>query len=636
MKRFIKILTFISLSAVLLVSVCLFAGCSEDGENGKGSPVVEDYFTISKNNYLLELLETAKLSVSTNISGKLVWNSDNESVVTVDEDGYIKGVGEGNATVSVTLGDKTLTCRVTVSASEYVPAIVLEEADELDFYIGDKYDLKPFISYKGESFGDGEFSYEIYDEGVISIDKNGRISALKSGETTVLIKGDWRIFKGSEYITKTVPVRVNYNIRAEIDQKELKLYNYALSAGGQEFKTEDNLTCTVIYNGSFADGDMITWHSSDENVVSVDDNGKVCAVSTGVAEITIEFRDGDVVARSLPLPVSVTKPIIDRRAKTPILIDAFIDNDKISIGKTEISYDLESVFPTAESVSSVENAVSGEAITYNGGKFDKNALSLGESEWLISNGNYDVLTKVVVATKVIRTAKELADMMKYADYEEVDYHYVVKENGEDVDKTRKQYNYGGYFVLGNDITFTDNDYAGEGYLKNPCLNMGSTAFENEGFCGTFDGLGRKIYNFKAGIGGIVGQLAKSGVVKNVTFENAQLGADGVSPWNASVVANNISGTVENVKITVNLNKAYESAALAYRIYNGTLKNVEITASNPRTDYVSGGNKIEYGTVINWSSGTNCVVENVSVNRLNGVKVIKADQGNIAALIVYKD
>lgn len=42
------------------------------------------------------------------------WTSNNTSVATVDENGKVTAVGEGTATITVTAGDKTATCTVTV------------------------------------------------------------------------------------------------------------------------------------------------------------------------------------------------------------------------------------------------------------------------------------------------------------------------------------------------------------------------------------------------------------------------------------------------------------------------------------------------------------------------------------------
>jgi uncharacterized protein YjdB len=46
---------------------------------------------------------------------KLIWSTSDDKIVTVDENGTIKGVAEGSATISIKVNGQTITCEVTVS-----------------------------------------------------------------------------------------------------------------------------------------------------------------------------------------------------------------------------------------------------------------------------------------------------------------------------------------------------------------------------------------------------------------------------------------------------------------------------------------------------------------------------------------
>ena len=50
-----------------------------------------------------------------NAAGILTWSSDNETVATVDSTGMVTAVAKGEATITVTCGDKKATCTVTVA-----------------------------------------------------------------------------------------------------------------------------------------------------------------------------------------------------------------------------------------------------------------------------------------------------------------------------------------------------------------------------------------------------------------------------------------------------------------------------------------------------------------------------------------
>lgn len=77
------------------------------------------------------------------------------------------------------------------------------------------------------------------------------------------------------------------------------------------------LTAEVI--PSYADNTRVTWKSSDENVVTVDEKGKVTAVGNGTATITVTSVSGNytaTVAVTVKIPVEIEKITIEAEKKT--------------------------------------------------------------------------------------------------------------------------------------------------------------------------------------------------------------------------------------------------------------------------------------------------------------------------------
>ena len=77
------------------------------------------------------------------------------------------------------------------------------------------------------------------------------------------------------------------------------------------------LTTEVI--PSYADNTRVTWKSSDENVVTVDEKGKVTAVGNGTATITVTSVSGNytaTVAVTVKIPVEIEKITIEAEKKT--------------------------------------------------------------------------------------------------------------------------------------------------------------------------------------------------------------------------------------------------------------------------------------------------------------------------------
>ena len=78
------------------------------------------------------------------------------------------------------------------------------------------------------------------------------------------------------------------------------------------------LTAEVI--PSYADNTRVTWKSSDESVVTVDEKGKVTAVGNGTATITVTSVSGNytaTVAVTVKIPVEIEKISIEAEKETP-------------------------------------------------------------------------------------------------------------------------------------------------------------------------------------------------------------------------------------------------------------------------------------------------------------------------------
>ena len=77
------------------------------------------------------------------------------------------------------------------------------------------------------------------------------------------------------------------------------------------------LTAEVI--PSYADNTRVTWKSSDENVVIVDEKGKVTAVGNGTATITVTSVSGNytaIVAVTVKIPVEIERITIEAEKET--------------------------------------------------------------------------------------------------------------------------------------------------------------------------------------------------------------------------------------------------------------------------------------------------------------------------------
>ena len=210
---------------------------------------------------------------------ELTWSSSNESVVSVDN-GVITAIKEGKASVTVKSKDgyKSSTCEVTVNKEPsiiHVTSVSLNETT-LNIETGDRYSLTATVLPSDAD--DKSVSWSSSNENVVTVTNKGKITAIGAGQAIITVTtadGGLTASCTVNVTQKIVPVtgiKLNYN--------ELEL-----SVGGSE-----SLVATVLPTN--ATNKEVIWSSTNEAVVTVDENGLVNAVGAGDAIIVVKSVDG--------------------------------------------------------------------------------------------------------------------------------------------------------------------------------------------------------------------------------------------------------------------------------------------------------------------------------------------------------
>ena len=349
----------------------------------------------------VSLIETATVKVgesevlspdiapNTATNKSVSWTTSDENIATVSN-GRVTGVAVGNATITVTTqdGNFTATCEVTViedAATDNVDIINSEFINIGASYTGwsNKKGASGAIyagySYKGTS--DCVQMNSTKSSGIVSSDSPGKISKvtldwletnsnsnkkvdiygsndaytgasdlysnLTSGtkvgtltygdaSTELTIDGDYtyvgiRPADGALYLNSitfewAIPVT---SIEMDIDSLEFDL------AG------ENSATLTATFTPSNATNTNIIWHTSDPNVVTVDENGVVTAVGVGEAEVIAVAEDGQYETYCNINVIDSSAPIIEDETTIDVTISSLAlanswSNDT-AYGNTSIS-----------------------------------------------------------------------------------------------------------------------------------------------------------------------------------------------------------------------------------------------------------------------------------------------------------
>ena len=228
----------------------------------------------------------------------VVWTSSDNAVASVSN-GKIIALKSGKATITAKSGTCSAECVVTVSVN--TESITLDKTT-LSLAVGESATLTATV--KPDDATDKTGAWSSSDESVASVD-NGKVTAVKSGTASVTAKCGGRTAEC--VVTVTVPVS-----SISLDKTTL-----SLAVG-------ETATLTATVKPDDATDKTVTWSSSDEVVVKVD-NGKVVALTTGQARITAAV--GNITA-SCDVAVYQSDNVIiytttDKKVLTPYDEDAF-------------------------------------------------------------------------------------------------------------------------------------------------------------------------------------------------------------------------------------------------------------------------------------------------------------------------
>ena len=167
----------------------------------------------------------------------VTWKSTDTDVVTVTETGVIKAVGTGTATIKLTVGNVSTSCRITVL--QPVTSILLDRSS-LSLDSADNYQLSAYIYPSTAS--NKNVVWESSDPSVATIDDNGMVTALKKGTTKITVKAtDGSNVTGS----CTVTVRNTTYVCDAVDKIESQ-HNYENECSDSWIYTIEGAECIEV------------------------------------------------------------------------------------------------------------------------------------------------------------------------------------------------------------------------------------------------------------------------------------------------------------------------------------------------------------------------------------------------------
>lgn len=168
-----------------------------------GIKVSPDTLTLAKKD------ETAQLTVEVTPSyadnKRVTWQSSDEKVATVDENGKVTAVGNGTATITATSvsGSYTATVSVTVKIPVEIQKLTIEAEKETLTKIGESTELK--VKIEPENADLQKLIWKSHNEKVAITDENGKVTAVGNGTAEITVTTKDGKITASIMITVKVP-----------------------------------------------------------------------------------------------------------------------------------------------------------------------------------------------------------------------------------------------------------------------------------------------------------------------------------------------------------------------------------------------------------------------------------------------
>lgn len=288
-------------------------------------------------------------------SSKIIWESSNETVASVDSTGLVTAKEHGSVTITAKT-DNGLSAACTIAV--VTPATSLSfEKKVVELYVGESEQLNLTVLPMDTT---DKVTYDAYAySDAATVNNAGKVTAMKIGNTTITATA-------SSGATATCTVKV-IDYPTIVTGVTLDQTKYDMKTG-EVFK----LNATVV--PSNATDKSITWTSTDSSVASVSEAGTVSVVGAGKAVITATSGNGVIAAcevtvtgvASTNLSRIYIPEIFDAKSEiinVPVMIE---HNPGISFINFSVSYDKEKMEPLEINNGALFESVMGSVDAENG------------------------------------------------------------------------------------------------------------------------------------------------------------------------------------------------------------------------------------------------------------------------------
>lgn len=239
---------------------------SAEPKNDLNKPVVPR-LSLKTTSKALMIGKTYNIEIKENNTGTLTYKSSNTKVAIVSSSGKVTAKSYGTATISVSGGGITKTCKIEVKK---IPTKITLSATKKTLGVKEGYKVSVKLSPSGAYYGG--IKYSSSNTKVATVSANGQIAAKKTGTATITVKSSNGKTAKIKITVKKAPSRISLSAKSKTIRR------------GRSYTVKSYLP-----SGSAG---KVTYSTSNSKVATVSSTGKITGKKKGTTTITARTYNG--------------------------------------------------------------------------------------------------------------------------------------------------------------------------------------------------------------------------------------------------------------------------------------------------------------------------------------------------------
>lgn len=277
----------------------------------------QSYANLTPDNPSLSL--QASVSPSGTENTDLVWETSDSSIVIVDNNGQVKGVGNGQAVIKVRTADNSCSATCNITCTGFTVPITSINIDPQEFSLEVDKSRTLTASVYPSTADKSSLKWTSFDTTIAVVTQDGKVTGKGEGKTVIEVMSpqDSTIYARAS-VTVTDPAKVT------------KITLNKTTATIKSASEKVSLSATIT--PSNAKNKEVIWTSSDNSLATVSQDGVVTGLKDGKVTITATSKSNDKVSAKCTITITGLDKIMVTRIT--------LNNSSISLNANTLSMTL--------------------------------------------------------------------------------------------------------------------------------------------------------------------------------------------------------------------------------------------------------------------------------------------------------